>query len=195
MRSVPSRSHATCVKSWIKCQPPRAPPCMSIDVAATSDSRQRAERKQDVQNLHPYHSVFIARQTPCTPRLVVVSIPSVYSRHPERASPSDPSTRAASVPVRDLACSPVNVDVSTISLLTVIRPHCKLISRLEAWRRSCWKGVSSGFRMLDGCGGGHAVSECRLWAGARGRHGRRDTLPSGAGRRRRGRLSSPSAIG
>lgn len=114
-------------------------------------------------------------------------IPSVYSRHPERA--------ALRARARGLARSPVNPDVSTISLLTVMRPHCKLISRLEAWRRSCWKGVSSGFRMLDGRGGGRAVSECRLWAGARSGRGQRDTLPSGAGRRRRGRLSSPSAIG
>lgn len=119
-------------------------------------------------------------------------IPSVYSRHPERAALR---ARAASARARGLARSPVNPDVSTISLLTVMRPHCKLISRLEAWRRSCWKGVSSGFRMLDGRGGSRAVSECRLWAGARSGRGQRDTLPSGAGRRRRGRLSSPSAIG
>lgn len=175
-----------CVKSWIRCQPLRAPPCMSIDVAAPSDSRQRAERKQDFQNLHPHHSVSVARQTPRT------LIPSVYSRHPERAALR---ARAASARARGFARSPVNPDVSTISLLTVMRPHCKLISRLEAWRRSCWKGVSSGFRMLDGRGGGRAVSECRLWAGARSGRGQRDTLPSGAGRRRRGRLSSPSAIG
>lgn len=114
---------------------------------------------------------------------------------PRTRIPVRPEHPRSAAPVRDLARSPVNVDVSTISLLTVMRPHCKLISRLEAWRRSCWKGVSSGFRMLDGCGGGRAMSECRLWAGVRGGRGWRDTLPSGAGRRRRGRLSSPSAIG
>lgn len=97
-------------------------------------------------------------------------IPSVYSRHPERAALR---ARAASARARGLARSPVNPDVSTISLLTVMRPHCKLISRLEAWRRSCWKGVSSGFRMLDGRGGGRAVSECRLgWSAQRARPAR-----------------------
>lgn len=48
------------VKSWIKCQQLPALPCMSIDAAATSDSRKKGWRKQDVKNFHPYHSVFIA---------------------------------------------------------------------------------------------------------------------------------------
>lgn len=67
---------------------------------------KRAERKQDVKNFHPYHSVFIARQTPCAIKLVFVSImsvlPSPRTCIPE--TPADLSVSAGQRPHPALSC-------------------------------------------------------------------------------------------
>uniref|UniRef100_A0A2D4IEX6 Uncharacterized protein n=3 Tax=Micrurus TaxID=8634 RepID=A0A2D4IEX6_MICLE len=61
MRNEQWMLHAMFVKSWIKCQQLPAHQCMLIDTAAISNSSASAERKQDVQNLHPILQCFNAR--------------------------------------------------------------------------------------------------------------------------------------
>lgn len=73
---------------------------------------KRAERKQDVKNFHPYHSVFIARPDTMCNMIGVCFHHVCILRHLGRASPKCPL-------VRDLTCSPDDILMNVESVRSI----------------------------------------------------------------------------